>query len=147
MNWKIVNDSWKKTPIGAIGFIGDEIAVVGTFYEDSDFNNDGKTDLKERFLMPFSMRGRALANVLSHAYADPKIATIDSSLAAMRGRAVQAFAGGMLVEGVYLAYFKRGVGSVAGSAAKALVKGPFARFVVKKGMGSMVKSAYQKAAR
>ncbi|MEQ5786448.1 hypothetical protein J3454_00930 [Erythrobacter sp. NFXS35] len=143
MEWKIVKNSWTKKPIGAVGFIGDEVAVLASFHEDKDFNEDGTVDLKEKFFSMFSMRGRAAASVATHAYADPDILMRDPSFGAMRGRAVVNFATGLVAEGVYKVYFSRGVSAAAGAVAGQVTQNAVKSFIVKKSLAGAVKKAYE----
>lgn len=143
MDWKIVKNSWTQKPIGAVGFVGNEVALLASFYEDKDFNEDGNVDLSERFLMMFSMRGRAAASVATHAYADPEILMRDPSFGQMRGRAVTNFAAGLVAEGVYKVYFSRGVASAAGAVANQITQNAVKSFRIKKGLEAAVKRAYE----
>jgi hypothetical protein len=143
MEWKIVRNSWTNKPIGAVGFVGDEVAVIASFYEDKDFNEDGEIDLKEKFLMMFSMKGRAIASVATHAYADPDILIRDPSFGAMRGEALTTFAAGLVAEGVYKVYFSRAVGTAAGAVAGQITQNAVKAFIIKKTLASAVKKAYE----
>ena len=143
IDWKIVRHSRSREPIGALGFIGDEIAVVTAFFEDKDWNRDGRIDLKERFLSPFTMKGKALAEVASQAYADPDILVRDPSIQRWRGQLLVQFANGMLAEGVYKAYFSMAIGKAAGAVAGAMTQHAVKAFVVKKGLEKAVQEAYR----
>lgn len=142
MDWMIVKHSYKHNPIGALGYIDNKIAVVSTFYDDKDLDNDGEISLAERFFSLFSMRGRALAEVLSQAKADPDIFMRDPSLQQLQGEAIVNFASGMIMEGIYISYFKMGVSQASSAVAGSLVSGTATRFVVRKGMEATVKRAY-----
>ena len=142
MDWKIVKNSWNNKPIGAVGFIGNEVAVIASFHEDKDFNEDGKIDLTEKFLMMFSMKGRAVASVATHAYADPDILMRDPTFGAMRGQALTSFAAGLLAEGIYKVYFSRAVSAAAGAVAGQITQNAVKAFIVKKALASAVKKAY-----
>jgi hypothetical protein len=138
MDWIIVKDRDLRTPIGAVGFVGDEIAVVTAFYEDKDWNHDGKVDLSERFLSFFGLKGKALAEVASRAYEDPDIAVRDPSIRQWQGRLLTTFAAGMIIEGAYKTYMAFAIaGQITQNAIKA--------FVIKKGMEKAVETAYKEA--
>lgn len=146
MDWMLVKDSWTREPIGAIGFIGDEAAVIASFHEDKDFNQDGSVAAAERvFTSLFSMKGRAAAKVASHAYADPDILMRDPGLGALRGKILTQFASGLVADGIYAAYFSMGVSKAAGALAGSISKSAIKSFIIKKGMESAVKNTYRAA--
>jgi len=130
------------SPIGAIGFLGNDIAAVVSFYEDKDWDHDGEVSLGERFGSFFSMKGAAYLRVLTAAYANPDIMMRDSSLRAMQGQATVSFASGMISEGVYKAYFGVGVTMVAGGIAKSLTSSMVKQLVIKKSMEKAAKEAF-----
>lgn len=142
IEWKLVKDSWTGEPIGAVGFIDNRIAVITAFHDDKDLNQDGRVSLSERFLSMFSMRGRAVAKVANHAYADPDILMRDPTLYNLRGRLTAQFAAGLVAEGVYKAYFSRSISALSGAAAKRLTGNVVKAFVIRKGMEKAVEDAY-----
>jgi len=144
LDWKIVKNSWTHKPIGALGFIGDEIAVVVAFYDDKDANQDGKVSLPERFFLKFSMQGRALAEVVNHAYADPEIAMRDPSIYRHRGELTVKFASGLVAEGIYKAWFAPGIRRAAGAIAGQITQNMISYFVIKKGLEKAVEASYKK---
>lgn len=147
MKWKTVRHSINKREIGAIGFVDNKLAVIVSFYADKDANYDGKVSLGERIGGSlFSLDGRATVEVISNAYADPDIAMIDpEGIHAARGESITRFASGMIIDGIYISYFKFGVSQFCGAVASSLVRGTATRFVVKKGMEGAVKRAYKEA--
>ena len=146
MEWVIVKHSISGKPIGALGFIGNKIAVVSTFYEDKDWDHDGTVSLLERFGSMFGLKGKAVTEVLTQAMSDPDIYIRDPSLRSMHGQAVVNFASGMITEGIYKSYLSFGVSQAAGAVAAELATGAAARFFIKKGMEAAVKQAYEAAA-
>ena len=142
MEWMIVNDSWTKQPIGALGYIDNQIAVVSAFYADKDGNRDGKISWGEKFSL-FSLKGKAITEVLSQACADPEILMRDPGLYELRGKATVEFARGMIQEGVYKVYFSSEVSMAAGAIAAQLATSAVAQFVIKKGMEEAVQKAYE----
>ncbi len=143
MDWMIVNDSWTKQPIGALGFIVDRIAVVSTFYADKDSNRDGSVSILESLGSFFSLKGKSVVEVLSHAYADPAIMLRDTTLYELRGKATVEFAMGMIQEGIYKAYFSLEVSRMAGAVAGQLASSAIAKFILRKGMEEAVQKAYE----
>ncbi|MCK9543477.1 MAG: hypothetical protein M0R03_15760 [Novosphingobium sp.] len=143
LEWKIVRDSWNRKPIGAVGFLGDEIATIVAFHDDKDANEDGTVEAHERFLSLFSMKGRAVAKVASHAYADPDILMRDSSISQWRGKLLTAFASGLIVEGIYKSYFAFGISRAAGALAGAVTSNTIKSYVIKKSLEKTVEKAYK----
>ena len=144
MEWKIVKHRRTEKKIGAIGFIENKIAVVATFYSDMDWNHDGRVSLKERFSgILFGLEGKALVEVLTQAKEDPEMLMRDHSLTRLQGDAIVQFASGMIIDGFYTVYFKRGIGRACGAIAAGLASNTATRFVIKKGMEYAVKEAYQ----
>lgn len=145
IDWKIVNDSWNGKPIGAVGFIGDEIVTIIAFFEDKDADEDGKVEVHERIFSMFTMQGRAVAKVASHAYADPDILMRDPSIGHWRGKLLTQFASGLLAEGIYKAWFAIGVGQASGAIAQSITANAIKSFVIKKGLEKAVEAAYRKS--
>jgi len=147
VDWVVVKNSWSQKPIGALGFVGDEIAIVSAFYEDRDGNQDGKIGIGERIGSSiFTMKGKSVAEVASQAYADPSILMRDPSLGQIRGNLLVSFAAGLITDAIYVVYFNRAVGKLAGVASAGLGLNPIKTFVVKKGMEAAVKQAYRSGA-
>jgi hypothetical protein len=142
IEWIIVKNSWTKKPIGAIGYIGSDLAVITAFYEDKDANKDGKVGLSERLFSFGSMKGAALAEVANHAYADPQVLMRDPAIYRLRGQLTVQFAAGLVSEGVYRVYFARGIGQLAGAIAGAATSNLVKSFVIKKGLEKAVEKAY-----
>lgn len=145
IDWKIVRNSWTNKPIGAVGFIGNELAVITAFYEDKDANQDGSVGIGERVFSMFSMKGRAVAEVASHAYADPDILMRDPSLYNLRGKLLVNFASGLVKEGIYKAWFSVSVGRAAGAIAGLVTQNAVKSFVIKKGLEKAVEAAYKQS--
>lgn len=143
IEWVIVKDSWNRKPIGALGYIDGKVAVVTAFFEDKDANKDGKVGLGERIFSFGGMQGRAVAEVVNQAYADPDILMRDPGITHLRGQLTVQFAAGLLVEGIYKAWFSVGIGRVAGALAGAITSNAVKAFVVKKGMEKAVEAAYR----
>ena len=148
MEWKSVKHSRSRKPIGAIGFLNNKIAAVATYYSDKDWDHDGKVSAKERFGSMFGLGGKAYVEVLTQAYSDPDLFMKDpNGMRQFHGNAVTQFASGMMLDGIYITYFKMGISQACGALAANLVKGSATRFVVRKGMEQAVKRAYNTATR
>ncbi len=145
IDWMLVKNSWTNKPIGAVGFIDDQLAIITAFYEDKDANQDGKISLTEKVFAFGNMKGKAVAEVVNHAYANPDILMRDASLNGLRGQLTVQFASGLLAEGVYRAYFSLGVGKLAGAIGAAVASNAVKSFVIKKGLEKAVESAYRQS--
>ena len=144
MKWYIVKGR-KGTPVGALGVLNDQVAVISSFYEDKDWDMDGKVSFGERVGSLFTMKNRGVAEVVCRAYEDPEILMNVSGLTALRGKVLTDFARGLIAEGVYITYFNLSVSQVAGSLAGAITTSPIKYFVLKKGMEKAVKEFYLKS--
>ena len=142
LEWKLVYERNSRKPIGAVGFNGDEIAVVTAFYEDKDWNNDGKVSLLERFGSLFSGKGRAMMEVVTAAYSDPDIMVRDPSIRQWWGDAFVKFASGLIVEGIYKVYFARAISLTAGGIAGTITQDTIKSYIIKKGLEATVKKMY-----
>ena len=143
IDWMLDRNGWTKKTIGALGFIGDDLSVITAFYDDKDSDSDGKLSLSEKYLSLFTMKGRALAEVANHAYADPDILMRDPSLYKLRGQLTVAFASGLVAEGIYKAWFSYSIGRLGGAVAGTLTQNAVKSFVIKKGFEKAVEKAYK----
>lgn len=145
IEWKIVHDSWTKKPIGAVGFIGDDIAVIAAFYADKDHDKDGKVGLKEHLSSFFSLKNKAIAEVATHAYADPSIAIRDPSIYNLRGKLVSQFGAGMVGEAAFKIYLSTAIKVGVGRLAAELGAGAVKSFVIKNGLEKAVEAVYKRS--
>jgi len=143
LDWQLVYQRGTRKPIGAVGFHGDEIAVMVTFYHDKDWDNDGEVSLYERFGALFTGDGRAMAEVATAAYSDPDIMIRDQSIRQWYGNAFTHFANGMIVEGIYKVYFAKAIGQAAGGVAGLITQDTIKSYLIKKGLEAVVKKSYQ----
>jgi hypothetical protein len=134
--------------IGALGFMGDSVAVIAAFYDDRDGDQNGRVSWGEAivsFMSPIKLNGRSVTEVAMAARSDPDIIVRDPSFAQEAARLFVAFASNLIKDGLYTIYFSRGVkaagAGIAGSVADGLVK----QFVVRKGFEAAVKKSYDKA--
>lgn len=142
IEWVIIDGNGDQA-IGAVGFIGHQAVVVVAFYDDLDANKDGKVSLGERAAgMVLGMEGRAVAEVAMAARLDLDVIQRDGSFPEMAANLFVNFARGLVAEGVYLAYFSRGVGNLANVIAGQMTSSTVKQFVIRKGMEKLVKAAY-----
>ena len=144
MDWIIIENFGKQ--IGAIGFIGDKAAVVVSFYDDNDGNQDGKVSWGEWLaakISPVGLTGKATVEVAMAARVEMDVIMRDPTFGSMAMNMYLNFAKGLIADGIYAAYFSRGVSAIAKPMAGRIATNIVAQFVVRKGMESAVKAAYQ----
>lgn len=144
MECELVKDRISKKEIGAIGFINGKIGVVAIFYDDKDWNNDGKIDFNERFILMFSMKGRAFYQVINNARLDIRLYRKDPvNFHQLTGKAFLNLYTGLVSEGIYIAYFKNGISKSCGKIAATLANNTATKFVIREGMKQTVKKVYE----
>lgn len=148
LDWVIVTGSAWNKEIGAVGFSGNKIAAVVAFYDDADGNYDGEVSAGEWIaskLSPISLEGTAITTVLMAARLDLNIVSRDSSIQDMAAKAYVSLGFRMIADGVYAAYFKRGVSMSAGGIAKNVTQSKVKQLMVKKGFEKLFKEGYDAA--
>jgi hypothetical protein len=146
MDWIIVRD-FRNREIGALGIIGNKVAVICAFYDDRDADKDGAVGWGEAFAATFSpigVKNMAVTEVAMAARTDADVLMRDPSFANEAVQMWLKFASGLIVDGVYAVYFSRAVSGIATPIAGRLVDGTVKQFVVRKGMEAAVKQAYKK---
>lgn len=149
IDWIVVTGNTNKK-IGAVGFIGDQAAVIVSFYDYRDGNQDGKVSWGEAIgakLSPFDLKKKPIAEVAMQARYDTDVMMRDPGFNQMAVNIFLNFASGLVADGVYAAYFSRAVGGLAGGVAGGVTSNVVKQFAIKKGMESAVKQAYQSATR
>ncbi|RYD38870.1 MAG: hypothetical protein EOP87_00495 [Verrucomicrobiaceae bacterium] len=133
-----------KSPIGAIGFIGNDAVAVAAFFDDRDGNKDGKVSMGERIasMALFNLEGRAVVEVLMQARVEPDIVGRDQSVQTMASNTFLNFARGLISQGVYTAYFAPGVRMFGARAAELITTSMVKQFVIRKGFEKVVKEAF-----
>jgi hypothetical protein len=134
--------------IGAVGFIGNQAVVVAAFYDDYDGNRDGEVDWLEwaaSKVSPLSLDGAAVVEVAMAARVMPAVVLRDGAFDTWAKQAFVQFAGGLVVEAVYAAYFSHAIRLASGGIASAIGGGLVREYVIRKGMEAAVKSAYDAA--
>lgn len=146
IDWVII--SRFDRPIGAIGFIGNQAAIVTAFYDDRDGNKDGEVSIGERvvsMISPISIEGSAVVEVAMAARTDMDIVMRDAGFAQEAAQMFVHFAAGLVADGVYAAYFSRGIKMASAAVAKQIGGGMVREFVIRKGMEKAVKELYEAA--
>jgi hypothetical protein len=144
IDWIVIKDNSNRE-IGAIGFIGSRAAIVAAFYDDRDANKDGRVSWGEAivsFISPISLKNRAVTEVAMAARLEMSVLERDASFHQEAARIYVNFASGLIADGVYAAYFSRGVSAVAKPIAGRVASGMIKQFVIRKGMEKAVKQAY-----
>ncbi len=144
IEWVIIRDVANRE-IGAIGFLDGTAVVIAAFYDDRDGNKDGRVSWGEAIaakLSPVSLKGSAVTEVAMAARLDPDVLARDSGFATEAMRMYLHFAAGLVADGIYAAYFSRGVRAVATPIAGRLASDTVRQFVIRKGMEKAVKSLY-----
>jgi hypothetical protein len=134
--------------IGALGFIGNDVAVVAAFFDDRDGNQDGRVSWGEAvvaFMSPIKLDGRAVTEVAMAARTDPGIILRDATFAQEAARMFVAFAGNLIKDGLYTVYFSRAVKAAGAGIATRMAEGLVKQFVIRKGFETAVKKAYDAA--
>ena len=148
IDWILIK-KYGPEPIGAVGFIGNDAAVVIGFYDDRDGNKDGEVSAGEWIaakLSPISYEGSAVVEVAKQAVHNPLVTERDPTFRSMANTLFMSFARGMIIDGIYASYFKRGVSMAGGGIAKRVTDGMVKEFVVKKGFETAVKEVFMTAA-
>lgn len=144
MDWVLIT-KFGSNPIGAIGFIGDDAVAIAAFYDDRDGNKDGKVSLLERFAAKISfakLDGISLTEVAMQARVDPDVIERDPSFAQVATEIYLNFAKGLILDGIYTAYFARGVSMTGKGIAQLVTSSTVKGVVVRKGFESAVKDAF-----
>lgn len=132
-------------PIGAVGFVGDTAAVVVAFFEDLDGNRDGEVDWVEWIagkISPLRIDGMAVTEVAMSARTMSAIVTRDGSFDRWAKETFVRFAGGLVVDAAYAAWFSFGVRAIAGGLASAIGGGIVREYLVRKSMETAVRRIY-----
>jgi hypothetical protein len=151
IDWVMIQSNTSDSYIGAVGFLSDEsgeekAAVIVSFYDDYDGNEDGKLSIGEkvmRLASPISMKGRAATAVAMQARFNEEVLSRDPNFGTLAAKALTNFATSMAIDGIYLSYLKFPVASAAkaivGNITQQVIKG----FIVRKGMEAAVKKAFK----
>jgi hypothetical protein len=146
IDWMII-DRFDK-PIGALGFVGNRVAIVTAFYDDRDGDKSGDLSVGERaagFFMGGLIEGSAVAEVAMAARVDMAVIERDAGFAQEAVNIWLNFAANAIKEGIYIVYMSRGVKAAAGAVAKQIGGNAVREFAIRKGMEKVVKDLYDAA--
>lgn len=147
VDWVLIT-KFRPDPIGAIGFIDNKAVAVIAFYDDRDGNKDGKISSGEWLaskLSPISIEDSAVTEVAMQARVEPDVILRDSSFPQKAANMFLNFARGLVIDGVYAAYFARGVKMAGGGVARHVTSGMVKEMVVQKGFEKAVREAFDLA--
>ncbi|MDD7972870.1 hypothetical protein [Roseinatronobacter alkalisoli] len=147
ISWHVVTGRTARgtEPIGAVGFIGNNAVIVISFFDDYDGNKDGRVSWGEwaaAKLSPLSLKNKSVVEVAMAGRYDVGILSRDPSFNQMAMQMFQNFASGLIADGIYAAYFARGVRMGAGAAAVMITNSKVKQFVIRKGFEKAVKEAF-----
>lgn len=143
-DWVVIRGNTNRE-IGAIGFVDGKAAIIAAFYDDNDGNQDGTVSWGEYLaakFSPISLKNRAVTEVAMAARLDFDVLERDPSFPDVAEQMFLNFARGLLIDGVYAAYFSRAVSGIAKPIAGRLANDMVRQFVIRKGMEKAVKAAY-----
>lgn len=143
IDWMIVRESDKE--IGAIGFIGNKVAVIAAFYDDKDGNEDGQVSVLEWIsykVWPLSMEGYQVTKVAMAVRFDLSVMGRDSSFQSVPEQLFIEFSKELVIDGVYTAYFSAGVSRVASTVAGLVTENLVYQYIIRKGMEKSVRELY-----
>ncbi len=146
INWIVVKSHGNKE-IGAIGFINNKVAVIASFYDDRDGNQDGKVSMTERItaaIFPISLNGSDIARVAMQARVQSNIVLKDPTIHRIAMNIFLNFSRNLVAEGIYAVYFSRGISKVSSFAASNITSNFAIEYAIRKGMEKEVKNAYKK---
>ena len=109
LDWIAVQDAFdKKKDIGAVGFVGNDIVTIVSFYDAADANRDGEVSWGEWLVSKnpiISTDGINITEVCQAAKYDMRILQRDASIIDMANKQFMEFATGLVMDGVYAVYF------------------------------------------
>jgi len=147
LDWIAVQDAFdKKKDIGAVGFVGNDIVTIVSFYDAADANRDGEVSWGEWLVSKnpiISTDGINITEVCQAAKYDMRILQRDASIIDMANKQFMEFATGLVMDGVYAVYFSRGVKMAGGAVAKTITKSMVKQMIIRKGFEKVAKEAYQ----
>lgn len=145
LDWILIY-KFGKDPIGAVGFLGDDVAVIAAFYDDRDGDKDGKVGLGERiagFVSPISLEGRAVAEVAMQAQYTTDVMLRSADIRTIANTLFLNFARTAVADGIYAVYFRPGVKMMGKGAAKMITGSAIKQIMVRKGFEAAAKKAFE----
>ena len=143
VDWVIIREGGK--PIGALGLIDDTVAIIQPFFDDRDANQDGDVSIGERitFIMsPVSVRGMAAAHVAMVGRLDERVYLRDPDFDRAAKAMWLSFASGLVAQAAFVAWVQYSLQRATGALAPMLTSNVAGQYVIRKGMESAVKKAW-----
>lgn len=143
IDW-IVIDEYPGKPIGAVGFIGNEAAIIAAFYDAYDTDQDGKVSWTEwgiSWIPGLNVDAYEITKVAMTARVNQKVLKRDGNFFQLANNIYLKFATGLISEGIYKAYLGRAVSDAGAKIAGVLAEDLVKQYLIKKGFGYAVKKA------
>lgn len=134
--------------IGSVGFLGNEVAVITAFYEDSDGNLDGSVGFLETiwdWFGPVSTENRAVTTVAQFARLDERVYGRDAGFDQVARQLFYNFARGLLIDGAYEVYLSGAVADLVAQFTHRIPTQIVRGFIVRKGLEDKVKEIFDAA--
>jgi hypothetical protein len=144
IEWVVIEGNTGRE-IGAVGFVRRKVVVIVAFYEDADANYDGEVGWFE-WATAWGVDKTKVTEVAMAARHDPKVLQRDPDF--INGQAIEMFldlAQGLVAEGLYKAYFSRGVAGLTKSLAGRITSDTVKQFVIRKGLETTIEKMYDRA--
>lgn len=129
--------------IGAIGFIGDDVVAIASYYDGRDGNKDGEVSLMERVGSSlFGMENAGVAEVAMAARNNVDIYQRDPSIRTVAADIFTSFAAGLVADGIWQTYFRAGVRHAATGVAASITSNKIKQLVIRKGFETAARRAF-----
>lgn len=149
IEWILIDGIVSKFYIGAVGLIGDKVAIIVSFFDDKDGNLDGKVSALEWIVFktsPISLKGQAITSVAMAASNNMEVVLRDPDFKRLASSMFVNFAQGLVIDGIYATYFSGAVRTGVGAAFANPTRYKVVNFVIRKGAEASVKKIYGAAA-
>ncbi|MDF1872433.1 hypothetical protein [Vannielia sp.] len=147
IEWIAIQDPLDSTKdIGAVGFVGNDVVTIVSFYEGADADRSGDVSMGEWLvskLSPLSVDGMAITQVCMAAKYDDRIFMRDMSIIEMANKQFAQFATSLVMDGIYAVYFSRGVKMGGSAIAKSITQSMVKQMIIRKGFEKVAKEAYK----
>lgn len=134
--------------IGALGFLDNRVVTIVSFFDERDLDRDGNVSWKERLFSYVPLFGRnegeMIVRIALEGGRSGDVYQRDPTFRSQASWIFQEFAGGLIRESIYLAYFDRPVRLVSTAASKRIFKGKIKQILVRTGSTTIVKQAFER---
>ena len=148
LDWYVVRAIDERLPIGALGFVGNQLAIIVAFFDDQDGDKNGRVSIGEFVvsrIIPFRITGRNIVEVVIAAKDDVKVNERDPEFKRTATKLFLSYFSGLIVDGAYTAWLGVSINRASGIVARQISAGLVKQFVIKKGMEGVVREMYRKA--